>query len=372
MLYTSKIILKIAVIITLITTAVNFISCKDDPVSNDPPVGDTGIDTVAMYEWNWDTINGHLLDEIFVVDSNNIFIVGNSNNMMYYDGETYTPISYNDPTFHGKTIAGYNQNNIFITGSRYTPSGPAKPCLKVWDGVSFSTYEFPNDSGDGLGEVMVIGYNQGWFSNTLYNIYYFDNGNFLQYRLNDIIGGGGFYRSQANDVYLFSSRIGGVFDPPYINTGYKYINNSFEVIYVDTSTTSTNMSNTYFPSYPFYFRGGFRAINIFTNDNWTLLCNTYNFNPDGVCATSIDSVFCYGQGGAEYGNSLFLWNGIKWELESNFYHLFYGGPRKFPPAGVSSQLSIVNRKIYLNFNNYNNNSSYLLIGKPMHRKEAVK
>ncbi len=131
------------------------------------------------------------------------------------------------------------------------------------------------------------------------------------------------------------------------------------------------MNNAYFRSFPYFFRGGYQTINIFNNGKWESLCNTFNFEPGRVNASSLDSVWCYGGGGSS-GISFWLWNNSKWTLEYNFYRLCYGGPRIFPPSGPSSMMEVVDGKIYLMFENYNNNSSYFLKGKPILRKEADK
>ncbi len=122
------------IVCTIILALFSLNACKDDPVTVNNPVN--VVDTVAMYEWSWDTISGVLLYNIFVLDSNNIFMVGNFNGMMYYNGSTYTTIMYNDPTFGNASITGYNQSNIFISGTVYS-TWTCKTMLKDMERCSF-------------------------------------------------------------------------------------------------------------------------------------------------------------------------------------------------------------------------------------------
>lgn len=342
-------------------------SCSDDLVTPQDP--SEGIDTVEMYEWDIDTISGFLLYNIYVADSNNIFFEGPGNSMIYYNGKNYSPISYNDPVFSSKCISGFNQNNVFIGGTRYISPGPARPRLKVWNGSSIMDYGFPNDTGEGIYNLTITGYNQAWMHNGFNDIYYFDNGNFTRYTVDTLIISGVFYVSPSNEVYLFTSRL--VQPPPHsINIGYKLQNNYFQIIYRDSTINGiTIMDNTYFPSPPYIFRGGYKTINMFNNDNWFLLLNTYNFYLDGVCGNSLNNLICYGEN-EWYWQDMYLWNGQKWALEKNFYYLMRRG--QFPIGTQASRMFMVDNKIYMNYNNFDIYTSYLIKGKPILRKEDKK
>ena len=340
-------------------------SCSDDPLTPQDPPG--GIDTVEMYEWDIDTISGFLLYNIYVADSNNIFFEGPGGNMMYYDSKNYTAIPYNDPTFSSRSIDGFNENNVFISGVHYVSPGPAKPSLKIWNGSGFQGYEFPNDTGQSMLNVTAVGYNKAWMHNVFHDIYYFDNGNFTRYSVDSLLGGCVFYVSPNNETYLFSTGRG--YMSYSINIGYKLIGNRFEIIYVDSVSTYSNLTGVYFPSKPFIFGGGYRAINIFNNNSWSLLCETANFYPDGVCSNTLNNLICYGES-PSFWQDMFLWDGQKWSIEKNFYYFYRRG--EFPICAQASRMFMVDDKVYLNYNNFDRYSSYLLKGKPIQRKEDKK
>ncbi len=93
-------------------------------------------------------------------------------------------------------------SQIYLYQVRYIPPGPAKPCLKIWNGAAFTTYEFTDDSAHALGIFTVLGNNKGW-CNTFHFIYYFDNGIFTSYYKEEIIGGEDYIiQLQMNFIYL--------------------------------------------------------------------------------------------------------------------------------------------------------------------------
>ncbi len=141
MLFTSKIILKIAVFFTVIIAAVNFISCGDDTITVieeefDPPrfnwrsieLPNTGYADI----WAFDTTNIYLLNHNY----QSIYKINNGNISTYYIG----PYGFNQ-------MQGISNNEIYIFGTEFGIT----PSIIKWDGGGFTYYPtnitMPGSSG---------------------------------------------------------------------------------------------------------------------------------------------------------------------------------------------------------------------------------
>lgn len=130
MLYTSKIILKIAVFLTVIIAAVNFISCGDDIVyvakeEFDPP----------RFNWRSMEVPNMGYSDVWALDTSNIYMIN------YYDRNLYKisngNISVSYVGYYGlNQMQGVSNNEIYIFG------GAADGILTIikWDGTGFSYY----------------------------------------------------------------------------------------------------------------------------------------------------------------------------------------------------------------------------------------
>jgi hypothetical protein len=104
----------ITLFLALISLAFLITSCKDDPyILVKPPQPPTPTDTADWYTWRAIEVGGYLFD-MYVADSNNIYIT--SGGALFYNGQTFQYINLQDPDFRVLRIRGYDKNNVFFWG----------------------------------------------------------------------------------------------------------------------------------------------------------------------------------------------------------------------------------------------------------------
>ena len=130
MLYTSKIILKIAVFLTVILAAVNFISCGDDTVTVveeefDPP----------RFNWRSMELPNTGYADIWALDTNNIFLLNHYYQCIYRINNGVIS-TYNIGPYGFNQMQGISNNEIYIFGS----ANGITPSIIKWDGAGFTSY----------------------------------------------------------------------------------------------------------------------------------------------------------------------------------------------------------------------------------------
>ena len=334
-----------------------FISCGDDPVTPVNPE-DTVLDTLDMYDWSLDTIEGHVLNNIYVADSNSIFMTGNGNTMLYYNGKSFSEFNYAEPNFSAYCISGYSKDNIFVGGGTYTDPGPSRLSLEVWNGSMFSVQNFPNDTSYQVDGAYVLGYGEAWLKTAEHSVFHYNNGISQKYEFDSLLGAGYFYKTENNTLYFFANR---EYLYTSVSTGYKFVNNSFQKIYSDFS----NMTNELGPSISIFgndaMRWG-RAVYYFQNENWSKLCNFNVFTGSfgGLTGSSKDYLVVFGAS-TTYEKNMYIWKDKKWHIEKNYCNqISYLAPF----IAHNSHLHLVNGIVYMLYrNSYVNQVAYLLRGK---------
>jgi len=352
MLYTTKIISKIFITLAVFITAINFISCKEDPTSTNPP-NNNSIDTVELYDWKIDTLGGFNFYSLYAADSENIFI--SSNPPVRYDGENFNILDLNDPTFSvGGAIHGFDKNNVYIGGGRVnSPYGPAE--FKKIEGNKVTGYVIPGDSGVNIGDFLVENSNQSWIGTSEWRwVYYFNNGSYTKYDLDSGVKVGVFFKSPNNDIYVLGYKSTG--NPSLVlNFTYRFINNSYSRIIVDTIDNESEMRINAVRCGKDIIREGKTSLFYFNflTDTWDLLCNTASFSPNGWGGSSKERIIALG-----YANDtkyhVYVYENNKWTIE----------PKAIIPKYYSivfSQIRELGDRVYIMINDYPG-ISYLLTG----------
>lgn len=130
MLCTSKIILKIAVFVTVIIFAVNLISCGDDTVTVveeefDPP----------RFNWRSVEVPNTGYADIWALDTNNIFLLNQYYQCIYRINNGVIS-TYNIAPYGFNQMQGISNNEIYIFGS----TNGITPSIIKWDGAGFTSY----------------------------------------------------------------------------------------------------------------------------------------------------------------------------------------------------------------------------------------
>ncbi|HMQ99670.1 MAG TPA: hypothetical protein PKE39_11660 [Ignavibacteria bacterium] len=326
-----------------------FLACKEDPTSPNPPP--VIIDTVDRYEWSMDTIYGYAFNNLYVADSSNIFITSPLS-LVYYNGETYSSISINDPDFRFVGVKGFDKNNVFAGGNRVNSSTPV---LKKVENTSVSSYDITGDTGGTISGIFVEGPNQSWLSISESNtIYFFNSGLITPYTLDSGVRSGGFFRDSLNILYYIGMKL-------YPNDNfrfyiYEYINDYFNLVNIDSINTISELYGAITICGSDFIAMGRTSIYYFTNDRLEKLCNTPNFLPIKICGSSKNHLVCYGQT-SDITGAIFTWDGEKWHEEKSQII-----PDKFYYAVRST---MVNGRVNIIISdNFNLGRSYHLKGVP--------
>ena len=327
-------------------------SCSNDPITIEDPPGNPAIDTTELYQWSIDTIVGNNFYSMYVADTDNVFIAAKP--PLHFDGEKFNVIELNDPTFSvGGAIHGYDKNNVFIGGGRINnPYGPAE--FKKVEGPNVTGYVIPGDSGVNIGSFLVQSPNQSWIGTSEWRwVYYFDNGTYTKYELDNGVMVGVIYKSPTNSLYVLGYSASS--SNQYYTYMYKLINNTFFRIINDTITNDSEMRINTVRCGQDLIREGKTSLFYFDHDfeRWSLLCNTASFNPNGWGGISKERLTALG-----YGNDskyhVYVYENSKWTLERN---AIIPGHNSI----VFSQIRELDDRLYIMINDYPG-ISYLLTG----------
>ena len=326
-----------------------FLACKEDSVSiQNPP---QQIDTIDRYEWAIDTIYGYAFNNLYVADSNNVFITSPLS-LVYYNGETYSPISVNDPDFRFSNVKGFDWNNVFAGGNRVNSSTPV---LKKVENTSVSSFEITGDTGGTISGIFPNGPNQSWLSISESNtVYFFNSGLFIPYALDSGVREGSFFRDSLNTLYYIGIKPFSTYNFRFYF--YKYVNNYFELINIDSINSGTELYGFFMKCGSDLVALGRTSIYYFANGGWEKLCNTPEFLPITICGSSKNHLVCYGQT-SDITGAIFTWDGEKWHEEKSQMI-----PDKFYYAVRSTMVN--GRVNIIVSDNFNLGRSYHLKGVP--------
>lgn len=200
MLYISKIILRIAVFLTVIITAINFISCGDDTVTVtenefDPP----------RFNWRSFELQNTGYADIWAQDTNNIFLLNHIYHSLY-KLHNRNISTYYIGNYGLNQMQGISNNEIYIFGCE---SG-ITPTIIKWDGAGFTYYPtnitMPGSSGVNNKHFMRNS-NEIWIC-TKKGIARFDGVNYNYFDYGDsTMTPDGIFLSERNSIQYFCSKV---------------------------------------------------------------------------------------------------------------------------------------------------------------------
>jgi hypothetical protein len=229
-----KSIIYVLSLLFLCYLIISLLSCnKENPVIPPEPPPPQGPDTVSQYVYTTFNHLGGFLSNVYAVDTDKVFIIGNSQ-LLLYNGHNVEEYPLNDPNmFIPFNVSGYDKNNIFIYGEYVINWSKELPIFKKITNGVITTYNI-GDTNHTIYDFIVTGPNQAWFSDCISSkIYYFNNDIISEYRLseNDSIRRGFFYLSPDKELFVFAIH------DLIIQTGtfytYKFVNENFVLLRTD-------------------------------------------------------------------------------------------------------------------------------------------
>ena len=179
-------------------------SCNEKPVEPPPPPPPVvEPDTVSRYIW---TIYPGLSKgfNVYAADTNYVYIIVGTHNLLYWNGTGYGIYNLNDPNFNVANVYGYGKNDIFVSGWK-TKNGKDLPFVKK---ITYGTItEIQLDTVETyIYDQLILGPDEAWFSSFITNaVYHYKNGNVKKYNsyTNDSLITGVFYINANKEIYLF-------------------------------------------------------------------------------------------------------------------------------------------------------------------------
>jgi len=315
---------KLLIIVFILQTFL-FISCKDDPVTVKPPSPDdtSSIKDSAMFDWEYVQLFQYTLTDLYVADTNKIFIVANGG-LIFYDGKNVTELNINDPQFFADVLAGTSPNNIFIGGSDY--HHPANTKLKKWNGASFESVGQFLDTTRHILDIIALNDNNVWVA-TASNVVYNCNGTETQYSFisQKLLVSPQFYQDVIGQLYLF-----GYNRTSNNTTDFKFYtyklenNNKWQQILSDSGDDNSEMRIFLNICGTNAIRGGSTANYNFTGYGWDALQPNLEFKGKVFGGTSKNDFLCAGNVTTSYFfYKMYYYNGNEWFRMSNY--LYAGG-----------------------------------------------
>ena len=210
------------------------LSCNKNDIPIIPPEEPSILDS-NFFDWQIDTIQTSPGYDMFMADTNTLYIPGVPYFYCYSNGSSRY-INYNDNDFTAWCVNGTDNNNIFIGGdsrSKYQSR------LKRWNGASIEEIVMPSDSANQISRIEVISNNDIWLSTLRNIIYHYSNNSFETFVLDTGLTWGRVYKDNNNNLFVCIGRnLGGVY-PNFISYIFKFENNSWLQIWSDTVSSSS-------------------------------------------------------------------------------------------------------------------------------------
>ena len=311
-----KIYLSLSLLFIIPLTAA-LISCNDSPVSSknkyifDPP----------RYTWTADTIIGEFITDGWYYDTNKVFLLS-GNALFKYDGIVVTP-NYFPASFSPYCISGYDENNVYVGGSRLDQNNVYWAWLKKWTGGSFADYwlDQSEDQADNFYTVYSKSQNELWLSASKGRVYRFDGNNFQTFNFDTSYSNiAPFMKDGLNNIYFTGKIFYGSFvvDSMLIELQ-MYNNSAWEKIY----TSVRHSGEIYFFTQNIgseIFGISEQQISKFNGSNFVtaIQIDAFSFLDGTVSGPSINSLTCKGYDLSLQTDCLFNWNGNKWSKELTF------------------------------------------------------
>jgi len=315
------IITKHTLLILFLLFAFLLSTCKDNvlvvPTSNQNVL----IKDSAMFDWEYKQIFGYRLTDLYVADTNKIYISA-VNGILFYDGVSFTNLLYNDPTFTPSTVQGTDEYNIYFGGDIF---GTPFSALKKWNGSIFQSIEIPQDSSRTIVDILPIDANHLWLTTASNIVYYYDGLTIINTYLaeNMQTTRPKLFKNPAGEIYLFGyvSSNGGYNFTFYT---YKLMNSTWQQILVDNGNDNTALQRYLNICGTDAIRSGSSKVYSFTGTGWQDLKPSTEFYGSEFGGTSKNDFLCVGENkNFSFLHKIYYCDGNEWFNQSNY--VFYGG-----------------------------------------------
>jgi hypothetical protein len=285
-------------------------ACSDDPVTLQEPEFDP-----PRFDWKVDTLNGYIAD-IWAENQENVFLAGTFNKWIYYNGQVYQYINY-DNDFGAYTITGLDRFNVYFGGIDFTT---ARPMLKKWNGSAFEN-TFVNDTSNGRsGIISLLANSSGeiWMGSFNGRAYLKNGISLTTYYFDPLMEIGPFLKDEHNNLYVHGTIW--YFNPPDDSLKvfiYKMNDNKWDLVYYkffnnNTTDTTMNIRNVGNEIAGVNYNGVRRFDG--TDFQKIIVPNGFSIIPR-YYGNSFADIICTGtQDG--YIVKIHHWNGLKWSNEN--------------------------------------------------------
>lgn len=359
-MFNSKSIFSVPVYIIFLYLVSSIFSCnKENPIEPPPPVPQ---DTSDEYEWR--VITTATINEIFVLDTSNIYLFFTNGTVRKYDGAStyFQLINFNDPYFSVWSANSIDNQNIYFAGFTYFTTNYAPVTIKKMnnENVTHTWISMKDSSADFFGYI-VTGEDDIWYGKAYKPcIYHLNSNNFTKYDLDSGLQYNYLYKDKFNNVFAFGNLY--INESKSILYSYKYNGSSFEILNKDTLQNPFNIFCIFPCGSDLLMRSYEGGILFFTGTNWISFMNYPGFGIYKLGGNSKDTLISFAYEHTPplvVGFSSYIWNGEKWKREKKLAGLIPSGGYE---GIMQTKISIYRDHIYFpaDFGNINN---YLIIGK---------
>lgn len=347
--------LKFIFYFALLSLIISLTSCnQNNPIGPNSNEQSVNIKYTSIYDWQFIHFDGGSGIEysIYATDTNQVFITSYIATY-FYDGYNFRIIYSNSLEFQAETIAGTNENNIYL-GGMGSNGIKTHAKLKKWDGNSVYEINIPDDTSSLVTYLLVKSENDIWILTDSKYVYHYDGiSNMKRYFIP--IGGEFFPDKIFSDlngkIFLFGKKYTEIGELIYV---LQFNNENFEVIMSDFIDSSTELQNIAVSINNDFLRSGKNFIHYFEPTGWQEVIGKIDFGAYNFAGNSRSDFICNGNK-LGYFQIYFYKNG-QWYIDTN-----YTPPNQRIFTGIKSMIMIKNYCFAI----YDPPSSdYLIIGKP--------
>ena len=126
----------------------------------------------TLFNWQYMNIPGYYFVDLCAYDTNNVYLLFPFG-LVTVHGNIYSETLFNDTDFYANKINAFDMSNIFIGGQAHGVF-TVNSKLKKWNGTGFTDIIIPQDSSNGIHDILVKGAADVWFATKSNKIYHYD------------------------------------------------------------------------------------------------------------------------------------------------------------------------------------------------------
>ncbi len=341
----------------------SFYCSEENPII--PPKQKPYVIDSSIFNWRFVEFHNFTVDELYVIDTNKIFICANDGGV-FYNGTSFNRLFYSTNDFTPWCVAGTDENNVYFGGDSFLNEHPQ---LRKWNGGALEVINIPEDSTQVIGDIYINSGNEVWMtayeSNRVYKLV---GDSITTYTLNSTnVRGGFFYKDYSGNLNLVGQYSFGT------NSGYMYIysfrNGEWVELRRDTITNGEGIASR---GFGFCLNEiiaiGNKDMYSFNGSSWDFVANYPEYEFPRLLVSSIggfnkDRFLTSATKLNPYGGVfLYFWDNDKWLLQSN-----YNPPHPVKDSYASSILFNNTFIIYYTLPNFYN-TYYFAFGNFINKK----